>query len=213
MRSIWLVRHGNRLDFIQPGWFEQADRRYDPPLCPAGHRQARELSQCLLAKPIEHIFVSPFLRTLQTADYFAAAADLPMKLETGLGEWHNADWMTAAPVTQSRAMCLAEFGSIDQGYKPLVSPTYPESPEQMSLRAVHTMQMVLERYSGNILFVGHKAPLGSCFAALLGTKELLDFEVCGVTELQFSGDRWQCIHQNEISHLSNPGIKVAPIED
>lgn len=211
MRSIWLVRHGNRLDFIQPEWFETADRRYDPPLCPVGHRQAQELSQHLLSKPIEHIFVSPFLRTLQTAHYFAAIAHLPMKVEAGLGEWHNPDWMTAAPVTHPRAMCLEEFDSIDQGYQSLVSPTYPENRGQMSARAVRTMQMILEQYSGNILLVGHKAPLGNCFAALLGTKRLLDFEVCGVTELGFSGDRWQCIHQNDIRHLSDPGIKVAPI--
>jgi broad specificity phosphatase PhoE len=183
MRSIWLVRHGNRLDFIQPEWFETADRRYDPPLCLAGHRQARELSQCLLSKPIDHVFVSPFLRALQTAHYFAAIAHLPMKLEAGLGEWHNPDWMTAAPVTLPRTMCLEEFSSIDSGYKSLVSPRYPESREQMSSRAVRTLGLILERYGGNILFVGHQAPLGSCFAALLGTKGLIDFEVCGVTEL------------------------------
>lgn len=211
MRSIWLVRHGNRLDFVQPEWFEKADRRYDPPLCPAGHRQAQELSQCLLSKPIDHLFVSPFLRTLQTAHYFAAAADLPMKLEMGLGEWHNLDWMTAAPVTHPRARYLEEFSSIDRSYESLVLPIYPESFEQMSLRAIRTMCLILERYSGNILFVGHKAPLGSCFAEFLGTEQSIDFEVCGVTELRFLGDRWQCIHQNEISHLSNPGVKIAPL--
>lgn len=211
MGSIWLVRHGNRLDFVQPEWFETADRRYDPPLCAVGQQQARELSRCLLSKPIDHIFVSPFLRTLQTAHYFAAAANLPMKLEAGLGEWHNPDWMTEVPVTHPRAMCLQEFGSIDQGYKSLVLPLYPESFEQMSSRAVRTMGLILEWYSGNILFVGHKAPLGSCFAGLLGTEQCTDFEVCGVTELRCVGDRWQCIHQNDISHLSNPGIKVAPI--
>ncbi|NJN73857.1 MAG: histidine phosphatase family protein [Limnothrix sp. RL_2_0] len=210
MRSIWLVRHGNRLDFVQPEWFEYADRRYDPPLCPAGQQQARELSQCLLSKPIDHVFVSPFLRTLQTAHYLTAAANLPMKLEAGLGEWHNPDWMTEAPVTHSLAMGLEGFEPIDRAYKSFVFPAYPESHEQMSRRSVQAMQMILERYSGNILFVGHKAPLGSCFSALLGTEQCIDFEVGGITELGFSGDRWQCIHQNDINHLTNPGIKVAP---
>ncbi|MGK7892391.1 MAG: histidine phosphatase family protein, partial [Xenococcus sp. (in: cyanobacteria)] len=35
-QTVWIARHGNRLDFVNPEWFNTATRRYDPPLSEDG---------------------------------------------------------------------------------------------------------------------------------------------------------------------------------
>jgi hypothetical protein len=37
---VWIARHGNRLDFVNPEWFNTAERPYDPPLSEDGIEQA-----------------------------------------------------------------------------------------------------------------------------------------------------------------------------
>lgn len=93
-QTVWIARHGNRLDFINPEWFNTATRRYDPPLSEDGLIQAAELGQRLKSENIKHLFASPFLRTIQTANEVAQIMNLEMKLEAGLSEWHNSQWMS-----------------------------------------------------------------------------------------------------------------------
>jgi broad specificity phosphatase PhoE len=59
-QTIWIARHGNRLDFVRPEWFDTALRRYDPPLSKDGFVQAKQLAQRLKGENIRHIFASPF---------------------------------------------------------------------------------------------------------------------------------------------------------
>ncbi|MBV8884961.1 MAG: histidine phosphatase family protein, partial [Chroococcidiopsidaceae cyanobacterium CP_BM_RX_35] len=66
-QTVWLARHGNRIDFVNPEWFKTAERRYDPHLSDDGVVQAQQLAQRLKGEGIAHIFASPFLRTVQTA--------------------------------------------------------------------------------------------------------------------------------------------------
>ncbi|HEY9706683.1 MAG TPA: histidine phosphatase family protein, partial [Oculatellaceae cyanobacterium] len=96
-QTVWIARHGNRLDFVNPEWFNTAERPYDPPLSEDGLIQAKQLGQRLVGEGIIHIFASPFLRTVQTANQVADALDLPIKLEFGLCEWLNPAWMKTDP--------------------------------------------------------------------------------------------------------------------
>jgi broad specificity phosphatase PhoE len=80
---VWIARHANRLDFVNPDWFLTAERRYDPPLSDDGMIQAQQLAKRLNHEKIKHIFASPFLRTVQTANAVAEVLNLPIKLETG----------------------------------------------------------------------------------------------------------------------------------
>ncbi len=66
-QRVWIARHGNRLDFVNPDWFNTAPRRYDPPLSEDGFIQAKELANRLKLESLKHIFVSPFLRAIKTA--------------------------------------------------------------------------------------------------------------------------------------------------
>ena len=48
-----------------------------------------------------------------------------------------------------------------------------------------------------------------CAIALLGQEPDFTFDVCGITEFYWVGDRWECTLANDQSHLSDPGVKVA----
>jgi len=96
-QTIWIARHGNRIDFVNPsGSILLSDATIHPF---RGWRGAVPLGQRLKREGIAHIFASPFLRTVQTANQIAEALDLPIKLESGLSEWLNSAWMTAARKT------------------------------------------------------------------------------------------------------------------
>ena len=70
-QTVWIARHGNRIDFVNPDWFLTAERPYDPHLSEDGHVQAKQLANRLKGEGISHIFASPFLRTVQTANHAA----------------------------------------------------------------------------------------------------------------------------------------------
>ena len=81
---VWIARHANRLDFVNPEWFLTAERPFDPPISEDGKVQAQQLARRLKGENISHIFASPFLRTVQTANYVAEALSLSINLESGL---------------------------------------------------------------------------------------------------------------------------------
>lgn len=67
---IVVMRHGDRLDNVDPLWITQSERPWDPPLHQQGKTRAFTIGQRLrqtLGAPINRVFVSPFLRCLQTA--------------------------------------------------------------------------------------------------------------------------------------------------
>ena len=134
---MWVVRHGERADVADGDWWLTAPQPHNPPLTELGIQQAEATGRALAGEHIEHIFVSPFRRCIQTAigisEQMAAAsgtAPLKVKIEPGLGEMLHHDWFDfPAPAkhpregnptdaTMSLAAILAEFGKekIDASY-------------------------------------------------------------------------------------------------
>ena len=74
-KCLFIIRHGERLDKINPLWSKYALRPHDTPLSKTGFKQAQRLGKWLYGKlPINHpiaIFSSPFIRCVQTADAIA----------------------------------------------------------------------------------------------------------------------------------------------
>ncbi|XP_010275366.1 PREDICTED: uncharacterized protein LOC104610449 [Nelumbo nucifera] len=69
-QHVIVMRHGDRIDNFQPLWVATASRPWDPPLTDTGKTRAfctgRKLRKNL-GFPIHRVFVSPFLRCIQTA--------------------------------------------------------------------------------------------------------------------------------------------------
>ncbi|XP_061364973.1 uncharacterized protein LOC133308367 [Gastrolobium bilobum] len=69
-QNVIVMRHGDRMDNFEPLWASTAARPWDPPLAQAGRIRAFQTGRRLrqsLGFPIHRVFVSPFLRCVQTA--------------------------------------------------------------------------------------------------------------------------------------------------
>ena len=99
--SVWVVRHGERIDSVEKGWKKTAARPHDPPLTPAGFEQAAATGRALREHRLDAIYTSPFLRCVQTATAIVEAMGPgapPIHVEPGLGEWLFNRWFSTQPV-------------------------------------------------------------------------------------------------------------------
>jgi broad specificity phosphatase PhoE len=199
---VWIARHGNRLDFVTPEWFETAQRRYDPPLSDDGLIQATELGKRLKQENIAHIFSSPFLRTIQTADRVAQELDLPIKIEAGLSEWFNPHWMTEAPQTHPKNFLAEHYSRIDWNYSSKIIPQYPENEETVMLRTAQTARQLITEFSEDILLVGHGISVLGVTRGLVKGNPIVNASLCCLVKLVFYKDIWEMELNGDVSHLS-----------
>ncbi|KMS99973.1 hypothetical protein BVRB_1g018150 isoform A [Beta vulgaris subsp. vulgaris] len=75
-QNVLVMRHGDRMDNFVPTWVSTAERPWDPPLVDAGKSRAFKVGnefRTQLGFPIHRVFVSPFLRCIQTASQVITA--------------------------------------------------------------------------------------------------------------------------------------------
>lgn len=204
-RVIWLVRHGNRVDFATADWGETAARPHDPPLSADGVVQAREVGKRLKTEPIAHLFASPFLRTVETAAEISRELNLPVKIEDGFCEQLLPNWFPTRPELLAPAELSKTFPQVDPGYQASGCFTWPETEDQMHSRTAKTIRVLLGKFDGNFLIVTHGAPLLGICRALLGREEKIHFGLCCLVKLARHGDEWRLeLDGSDESHLSAP---------
>lgn len=200
-KNVWIARHGHRFDFAYPEWFITAERRYDPALSDQGFVQVQQLANRLKQEPIDHLFCSPFLRAIQTAHPISQLLNLPMKIERGLGEWLNPDWMTEYPQTSPLEDLMSKY-SIDPPYSSRLIPHYPESESEMMQRMARIADQLVAEFSGNLLLVGHGATVGGITAGLLGENLIRQAPLACLTKIVYSKKQWKIELKADISHLN-----------
>jgi len=201
-QTVWIARHGNRLDFVNPEWFNTAERPYDPPLSEDGVVQANQLGQRLVGEGIRHIFASPFLRTVQTANFVADALDLPIKLESGLSEWLNPAWMQTNPERLSMQELQELFPRIDPSYTSRVIAHYPETSEKVLERTAETAKRLMTEFSEDILLVGHGASVVGVTQGLVGGTPEVNASLCCLVKLVRQEQKWVMELNGDTSHLN-----------
>lgn len=204
-RHIWIARHAERLDFIDKAWHESTTPPgdpYDSPLSPNGEKQADDLAERLADEPIDHIFASPFYRTLQTATAVADRLDLPIKIERGIGESLMAKWYPADPRVWSVGDRKAQFPRVDADYQSVVDPTYPEDWDITRVRAANTLAQLVDRFDGNFLLIGHGATVSSMTWDLLPYYPQMGAGLCTLNRLDLIDDEWQLGSQGERDFLT-----------
>ena len=203
---VWIARHANRLDFVNPDWFLTAERRYDPPLSDDGFVQASQLAQRLQGEKIAHIFASPFLRTVQTAHAVAEVLNLPIYLETGLSEWLNPDWMTEEPEKHSLTELIELFPRIDVSYTPRIAAKYPETKNQVRERSGQTARCLAQECSpDDILLVAHGASVLGAAMGLVGDVAVTQVKasLCSLVKVVRQERQWLLELKGDTSHLTN----------
>lgn len=172
---VYLVRHGERIDQIDPTWIESAERPFDPPLTDLGILQARRSGTFIgndlrenhgIAPHDTVLLVSPFYRTLQTAgaiahalvpNHSASAPTRPtLELFPLLSEWIAQNYFPEPlphdPFTYSNRAAEFQFldpsSSVDKSVSaPL--PPYPETREQMRKRFHDAFSHAVKNYHGS----------------------------------------------------------------
>ena len=202
---VWLARHANRLDFVNPEWFNTAERPYDPPISDDGFIQAQQLAQRLKQEKIKHIFASPFLRTVQTANEVAQVLDLPIKLESGLSEWLNPAWMPKMPERLSIEALAQMFPKIDTAYASRVMAEYPETKEVVLERSGKTARILADEFPEDILLVGHGASVLGATMGLVGATAQTEVNavLCCLVKIVRQDREWVMELNGDTSHLSS----------
>ncbi|HLP90413.1 MAG TPA: histidine phosphatase family protein [Nostocaceae cyanobacterium] len=202
---VWIARHANRIDFVNPDWFLTAERRYDPHLSDDGMVQAQQLANRLKGEKITHIFASPFLRTVQTANAIAEALNSSIKLETGLSEWLNPEWMTEEPERLPIAILAELFPRIDTSYTSRIAAKYPETHEQVRSRSGQTARcLAAEFFPDDILLVGHGASVLGAAMGLVGeiAKTEVKASLCSLVKVVRNQHEWLLELKGDTAHLT-----------
>lgn len=153
--TIYIARHGERIDHVDMAWANTAETPYDPFLTEKGVKQAYALGCYMKTKGLTHIFASPFYRAVQTAHQIAQQTGLPIYIEPGLGEYLHPDWFVCQPELKPAEVLKKDFETIDPSYVPQILGVYPESRDDVIVRAGCIARLLASQFSGNILLVAH----------------------------------------------------------
>jgi broad specificity phosphatase PhoE len=199
-RRIFLARHGNRQDFVDPDWLASADEPYDPPLSADGVDQARSLGVRLTGEGIASIVASPFLRTIQTAHHANEALGVPIFIEPGFGEFLPETTFERLPRLRAIETLRAEYPMLGDGYVAAWVQRYPETSEQLIERTQRTLEALLDKLPGTLLVVSHAASV--CAMALIDPAvKCVECPLCALFCLDYDGSRWTLSLDSEVSHV------------
>jgi broad specificity phosphatase PhoE len=199
-RRVFLARHGNRQDFVDPTWPSTADEPYDPPLSADGIEQARRLGQRLRGEGIGAIVSSPFLRTVQTAHFANLALDVPIYIEPGFGEWLEASSFDRLPRLRTLDVLRAEYPTLADGYAAHWVQRHPETAAQLRERTQQTLTKLLHQLDGTLLVVSHAASVGAM--ALIDERLAhIDCPLCALFMLEHDAQGWRLLVNADITHV------------
>lgn len=203
-RSVYLVRHGHRLDEVDKKWYEkEKGNKYDPPLSDEGKEQAQKLAQRLKQEPVDWIFSSPYWRALQTAHPIAEALDMPLYVENGVGEWLGKSMIPVEPDILPAFQRRDEFPMLEFSHNPRVIPHYPETVAQCFERLESAITQLLESYDGNLLIVGHGRTVTGIAHRLVGKPESsFKLNNAGITKLDYEKGEWIVHLNSDTTHLT-----------
>lgn len=202
-RTLYLVRHGQRLDAVNKNWHRAGDNQYDPPLSELGFQQADRLAECLAQQPIDHLFVSPYTRALQTAQPVARMLALPLYVESGIGEWLGKALVPHDPMVLPYDDLQFDFPQISPAHVSQVFPLYPETAEQCFDRLRRTVDKLLTLYAGNLLLVGHGRTVTGIAHVLTGQRESnFRYEPACITQLDQVDGAWTVSLNGDTAHLT-----------
>lgn len=199
--TVWIARHGNRQDFVDPHWPKTADRPYDPGLSPDGFDQARRLGERMQREHIGALFSSPFLRTVETANEIAEILDLPIFIEPGISEWFNEEWFSHSPRTLPGEQLVRSFPRVDLSYTSNVRPNYPESEADAMRRSAEAAHAIANHFPEPVLLVGHGVSVAGATVGLDPDAVIRECGLCCLFKIVRHDDAWEMELCADVSHL------------
>ena len=198
---IWLARHGNREDFVDPTWREHAAFPADSPLSFDGIDQARQLGRRLHGEGIGAIYASPFLRAVQTAHEIADILELGVHLEPGLGEHLNPEWFPEPPELRPISELQKRFARLVVSHPLGAVPRYPETLASAHQRSADAVGRIAAHVNFPVLFVGHGASVSGAVLILSGENRETPCPLTGLFALRLVGPTWKVELRADTAHL------------
>jgi probable phosphoglycerate mutase len=100
--EVMLVRHGSSAQQEPKASFGLIGGHSDPPLMPRGHEQSLALAEYLADEPITALFITPLLRTAETAAPLIDRLGLEPAVVPDLREVHLGEWELDGGFAMSR---------------------------------------------------------------------------------------------------------------
>jgi broad specificity phosphatase PhoE len=166
-----------------------------------GVEQAARLAHRLSTERIEHVFASPFLRTVETAHHVAERLDRPIRIEPGLAEWLNPEWFSEQPDLHLRADLTRRFPRVLSEFASEIWPRYPEQPDEALRRAGTAARRIAAGFPGAVLLVGHGVSIVGAVRALTQRSDDLECALCSVFKLTRQDAGWSLELSGDVSHL------------
>jgi broad specificity phosphatase PhoE len=168
MKVVYLARHG------QTEWNVEGRKqgRLDSPLTPHGRVQVRRNAELISNEPVDAIYASPLGRAYTTAEVFATALRLPLRVLDDLSEVDHGEWsgLTTAEVEAGWPGQLSVRQRAKYGYR------FPggESYADADVRAGRALAEVARSGARRPLLVSHEM-IGRMLLKQLGVRDALSF--------------------------------------
>ncbi|KAK9685790.1 hypothetical protein K7432_015370 [Basidiobolus ranarum] len=171
--TVWFIRHGERLDFVNSNWVYTTTTPYDPPLSDLGEKEALKTGRYLrdLAQESFDTFVkgqnktryviysSPFLRCAQTAEGILQGIGSSrysetvggIRLEPALSEWISEEYFTEqipdSLISSCKETCITNNVPLNLTHKPYLNhlPEFPESYDQLTQRFNNFLERLVQQ--------------------------------------------------------------------
>lgn len=215
---IWVVRHGDRLDFEigKDKWEAVAQRLHDPVLSDLGHIQAQETASAIHAADptVTRVISSPFLRCIQTSNPIAGKFGCKLCIDDSLFEVVYTTELF--PPLHERAHY---FPRIDLDYISEPRPAADEAfPSAAMVRYGEAAFALAEKNAdqNSIVLCTHAAGVSAIVAALcvLKIRDLKPVHPASLfcLELVPGGDTYSLVENfsGSIEHFSTPQGKTLP---
>lgn len=202
---VWIVRHGERQDSVDPDWETHADRAHDPPLTELGRWAAWRVGRrfATAERAPDAVYAPPFHRTVETAAEICRGTGNEVLLETGVSEHRNSEWFESEPETVPADELADWFDSVQPAHDSGVVPTFPETHAEAMDRIGETARRLVETRGGALSFVGHGITVGGVVRGLTGSAASVEVPSCGLTRLDGTGDPWELSFTGDTSHLDS----------
>jgi 2,3-bisphosphoglycerate-dependent phosphoglycerate mutase len=198
---LLLVRHGETTPVRDGVAVPLLEGQSNPDLDPVGIEEAQRVADRLAAEDVAAIYVTPLVRTHQTAAPLAERLGLepvvePRLIEVRLGDWEGGQYRRRVAAKDPIALRVAAEQRWD------VIPG-AERMERFAARVRDGIEAVAAAHPDQtVVVVSHGGTIGQVLAEASGSRALAFAPDNGsISEIVVSGDGWALRRFNDVGHL------------
>ena len=200
--EILLVRHGESAPFAAGVPHPTLDGQGDPALAPHGQVQAEHLARRLASERIDAIYVTPLVRTQETAAPLATATGLSPVVEPDLREVHVGEWEAGLFRQRVRERDPIAIEMFERERWDAIPGA--ESNESIAARVRAAIDRIAAAHpDGRVVAVAHAGVIGTALSIAAGATPFafVGGENASISVLVVAGSRWSVRRFNDTAHL------------